>query len=50
MGVQVKIMLPVDESGKNGPSHELPDKIVIKVPKPLKADTPYEVKTDEAQE
>ena len=29
MGVQVKIMLPVDESGKNGPKHDLPDKIVI---------------------
>ena len=50
MGVQVKIMLPVDESGKNGPRHELPDKIVIRVPKPLKADTPYEVKTEVDQE
>ena len=51
MGVQVKIMLPVDATGKNGPRHELPDKIVIRNPKALKTDdTPYEVTNDEPQE
>jgi small subunit ribosomal protein S3e len=50
MGVQVKIMLPVDKTGKNGPKNDLPDKIVIHVPKPLKADTPYEAKVTEGQE
>ena len=50
MGVQVKIMLPVDESGKNGPRNELPDKIVIPVPKPLKNDTPYEANANENAE
>ena len=50
MGVQVKIMLPVDKTGKNGPKDELPDKIVIHKPKELKQDTPYEAKTEEAQE
>ena len=46
MGCQVKIMLPVDPSGKNGPRNELPDKIVIRVPKPLKDDTPFQVKDE----
>lgn len=43
IGVKVMIMLPVDPTGKNGPRNELPDKIVILVPKPLAEGTLFSV-------
>ena len=33
LGVKVVIMLPHDESGRNGPSKPLPDVVIIKAPK-----------------